>query len=323
MRTTNTKVGLLLVLVSGLFVACAPEVEYGSENSASKMAGQPVAEAECIGGTLPASGCLDYGEIKMQTYEACEQAGLQLVVLEIVPVAGCDNQTSGVANYQCCPAQPPAPAPTDPGGCTKELLDFDTCQTHADLKMASFAACEQNGLVLVDYYPDSTGCAEGEGKSVVYLCAGNGSSCYPPSPPNTGVCTKDWRSFDTCQTLADLKLTAMEACEQNGLILTGLIPESGGCADGEGLSMVFLCGSDDQACPTLEPPPPSEPGVCVTETLTFATCQTYSDLKMATWEACDQSGGTLVDLDFEAGGCADGEAISASYTCLSGGNYCP
>ncbi|HRI66922.1 MAG TPA: hypothetical protein PK156_21895 [Polyangium sp.] len=258
MRTTNTQITLVLAFVSSLFAGCAADIEMGSEQVTSKMAPQPVEEAACTTGVLPATGCADYGDLKMQSYEACEQAGLQLVNISIKIVEGCDNQTAGAVDYQCCPAAPPP----DPVECTNEpnttgTLTFATCQGYADLKMAAWQACEQEGRVLFNLTPDGTGCPEWEGTSVAYECAAT-NQCAPPHPE----------------------------------------PDPG-------------------------PTPPPEPGVCTTDTITYSTCQTYSDIKMATWEACNQAGSTLIDLTTDAGTCADGTAISVTYKCLSGGNYCP
>ena len=262
MRTTNTQIAVVLAFVSSLFAGCAADIEMGGEQTPSEMARQPVEEGdgtECTGGTLPATGCADYGDLKMQAYQACEQAGLQLTTIEVKPVAGCDNQTAGAIDYQCCP---PAPPP-EPVECTNEppttgTLTYGTCQTYADLKMAAWQFCEQSGLVLFNLTPERGSCAEWEGTAVAYECIAN-ASCTPADPhPDPGP-----------------------------------------------------------------PPPPPEPGVCATETLTFATCQSYGDLKMAAWEACAQNGGTLIDLTSDPGTCADGTANSVTYTCLSGGNYCP
>jgi len=111
MRTLNALVVLSLPLFWSLFSACAADVKYGSDNTQFGVGQQFVEGDGCTIASLPSSGCLDYGEIKMQTYDTCQQAGLQLVAISVKTVDGCDNATEGAVDYQCCPAPPPPPPP--------------------------------------------------------------------------------------------------------------------------------------------------------------------------------------------------------------------
>lgn len=129
----------------------------------------------CSHATVPEMGCLDYGQIKIQADVACKQQGLMLMAIAIKQVDGCDNSTSGAADYQCC-AVPPAPDPPPPPDvCLSGTIGDGTCQTYDDLKTAAWNACLQSNYKLWDLTVDAGSCADGLATSLTYSCISGGS----------------------------------------------------------------------------------------------------------------------------------------------------
>lgn len=138
---------------------------------------EPAAPPEmegCTVTTLPDAGCLDYGDLKMQAYAACQQAGLELFGIYIKPVDGCDNVTSGAADYQCC-AKPPVQDVPPPDICANGTVGDGTCQTYDVLKTAAWDACLQSNFKLYDLTIDTGSCADGLATSMTYSCISGGA----------------------------------------------------------------------------------------------------------------------------------------------------
>lgn len=243
MRTMKTLVFLSLPLVATFFGGCAADVKVADENARPGTDQQLVEGSECIQATLPASGCIDYGDLKMQAHDACQQAGMQLVALTIEPVDGCNNVTEGAGDYQCCPVA--APEPPDPGTCTSGTIGDGTCQSHEDLKMAGWDLCKQSGFVLTDLVFDDGACPGDSAISAAYECC-SGGTAQPPPPPS--ICASGTIGNGSCQGYADFKMAAHETCEQAGFVLFDVIPDPGACADGEAISASYACTSSGP-CP--------------------------------------------------------------------------
>lgn len=246
MRTMNAIVFLTMPLLSSIFAGCTTQVEVVDTNGREGIDQQFVEGSDCIEAALPDNGCFDYGTLKMQAHEICQQAGLQLVGLSINPVEECDNGFLGSVEYQCCSIPP------------------------------------------------------------------------PPPPPVPGVCTNGSVGDGVCIDYASLKIQAEIQCKEAGSYLTGLVLDSNGGCDNETAS-----GATYECCSTAPPPPPPVPGVCTSGSVGDGTCQTLDQFKIGASDACNQNGGGLIDFQIDFGACSNGEALSGTYVCITGGDYCP
>lgn len=243
MRTIQSLVFLATPLFAMFFSGCAADVKFADDQARQSADQQLLEGAQCISGSLPANGCIDYGDFKMQAWDACQQADLQLVNISVKPIDGCDNVTSGGGDYECCPVEPSPPPPPPPEGCVTATLDNASCQNAGDSKLAAYDACKLAGLELFNLVPNQGDCPNGEAISTTYECCP-----APPAPPPPQICLTATINTGNCQGYGDLKMAAYEACNAAGLILVNLIDDHGNCPDGEAISTTYECASNGP-CP--------------------------------------------------------------------------
>ncbi len=143
--------------------------------------------------------------------------------------------------------------PDEPPVCTGGVLgDGVTCLDPGDVKDAAYAACVAAGLEIVALDVVSDGCG-GLVTFAKYTCC---SAPPPPSDPGPSACF-DGEVGDglACQSAADLKVQAIDACGAAGGQLADIWLAEG-CPDGESSKAGFSCCLPQ---PSPDPDPQPEP----------------------------------------------------------------
>ena len=200
--------------------------------------------------------------------------------------------------------------------CIEASLAENTCIDYASIKQQAYDICLQAGLQLTGLSVKPVdGCDSNFGGSADYQCC-----AIPPTPPPPvpGVCTNGTVGDGVCIDYVSLKIQAEIQCKEAGSYLTSFTPDSSGGCENETAS-----GANYECCSTAPPPPPPVPGLCTSGTVGNGTCQTLDQFKIGASDACNQSSGGLIDLQIDFGSCSNGEALSGTYVCITGGDYCP
>lgn len=144
--------------------------------------------------------------------------------------------------------------PGEPAACFADAIgDGTTCLDPGDVKTEAFLACQDVGLELIDLYVDSGACG-GQIAMAKYTCCPLPLPSDPP--PDTNACF-DGEVGDgvACQSAADLKAQAIDACDAKGGALTDLW-FADGCPDGESSKAGFSCCLPQ---PSLDPQSEPDP----------------------------------------------------------------
>lgn len=198
--------------------------------------------------------------------------------------------------------------------CVSGELQRSTCVDPGEFKLEAHELCLASNTVLTDLQFPSW-CANGLADSAQYTCCAAPPPSPPPPPPTEPQPGCNWQSFgdgQTCQDWGQVKLPAYEACNQGGFTLTNLfIQDQGSCSEGYGAIFVAEC------CPA--PPPPPPPVVCLSGTIGDGqTCMDLGNIKWTAYQACEQAGVTLFDLQIaDFGSCAPNEGVLVTYQCTT------
>jgi len=143
-----------------------------------------------------------------------------------------------------------------------------SCQDVGALKLASWQACQDRGLILEAYTPTAS-CGTDSFRNVSYTCCPQPEPPPPPPPPgdvdppppSPGECILQVEgSQTTCRSTAAWKQTVSQACEGNGLQLTDYRPAVA-CGGDSYRYLNFICcaPSGQPAAPTANSGPVSGP----------------------------------------------------------------
>lgn len=202
--------------------------------------------------------------------------------------------------------------------CVSGDLQLATCTDPGELKLEAHNICLQSDTVLTDLQI-TTSCADGLVDSAQYTCCAAPPPPPPPTEPSPGCVWEFLGDGQTCQNLGEIKLPAYEACNAVGQQLTNIfVQDQGSCNEGDGVSLGYEC------CPV--PPPPPPPVVCLSGTLGDGqTCQNLGEFKWAAYQACEQAGVALFDLQIADGAsCNPGDGVLVTYQCTAlDANGCP
>ncbi len=200
--------------------------------------------------------------------------------------------------------------------CIEASLAANTCIDYSSMKQQAYDICQQAGLQLTGLTVTPVdGCDSNVGGGADYQCC-----AIPPAPPPPvpGVCSNGTVGDGTCIDYESLKIQAMIHCKESGLYLTDFVVDSGdSCGENAAANATYEC------CFTPPPPPPPVAGVCTTGTVGDGTCQTMDIFKIGASDACNELGAGFIDFQIDFGSCANNEALSATYVCITGGDYCP
>jgi hypothetical protein len=140
-------------------------------------------------------------------------------------------------------ATSPSPAATEPR--------TDGCEPAETLIDRARAACEAQALTLSDR--DLTtldACGDGRFRGLEYTCAPAHPTHAPPnSKAPAGCLTEDLPLDGACKPEDDLRLEALQWCEEAGLTLAGLILDQGTCNEGSQGAHLLCCEKDSAEAP--------------------------------------------------------------------------
>lgn len=200
--------------------------------------------------------------------------------------------------------------------CIEASLPENTCIDYSSMKQQVYDICQQAGLQLTGLSVKPVeGCNSEVGGGADYQCC---PIPPPPPAPAPGTCTNGNVGDGTCIDYDSLKIQAQILCKEAGLYLTDFVVDSGdSCGNNAAANAAYEC------CATPPPPPPPVPGVCTSGTVGDGTCQTLDKFKIGASDACNDLGAGFIDFQIDFGSCANGEAVAATYVCITGGDYCP
>lgn len=226
---------------------------------------------------------------------------------------------------------PPDPGPSSGGGGTAggsgdggttpapscvdgQLGGATNCQDVGALKLASWQACQDRGLILEAYTP-TVSCGTDLFRNVSYTCCPQPEPPPPPPPvdadpppPSTGACILQVEgSQSTCQSTAAWKQEVSQLCAASGLQLTDY-RQSVSCGGDSYRYLTFVCcaPAGQPAAPTANSGPVPGPAhfaaykCCLGDTECTeeiqgddATCQDEAAWEMDAARSCSSQGRTV------------------------------
>jgi hypothetical protein len=247
MRKLHGMVSLSFSLFAALFATACSMGPGGGEAVAERGLEQGKGSNACAQGVAgDGKSCQDLGSLKLEAYNACQEAGLSLVDIEYIH--GACGADAKLAQYECCPPPPPPPAPDPdptpvpgPSDCSYGTVgDGATCTDPGALKNDAYAICTKAGLDLVDFAYSGGDCGW-QTTIAKYACCPSAPSDPAPEPDPVACTGGALGDGVLCQDLSIYKLAASDACTQAGLVLTSIDYGQEGCPSGQSYKAAYVC----------------------------------------------------------------------------------